>query len=501
MQPRWWASIDLDDYWFGVFQGGGAKGAAYAGPLKTFAERGQWFRHVAGASAGALTAGLVAAGFHPDELTEMTVPMLETVTPASRADKLLSGWSGTRWLVRYDSAGLEDELESRLREGVSRHGGDSHIPVTFRGLADATGIELTVVAVDANSGQPLPFSTQWSPDVPVAPAIIASCAIPVVFPSVFIEVSDYSTVLTPWRRLCDGGTFANFPGFVFTEQAFRDFYDLGPPPRPARTVGFVFGWPAALFPPRPERFVEDPHRTNVGGAVRAAESPGRLERAADDWYSAELAMTMATEAASGSQVPANVRLGLERLKREAHRKPYLRSVTRHLTDVSWPVLSVALVAVPGLLLVLLFTVGINNAISGHTAWNIVGGIALAVLSLVLLSGLMALRRFLSLVVIEGRGVLRTWTGRALRPPIWTGATQGSLVVFVEAPGLQTTSFRCSPEAVAAAVWVAEVLSRKEIDAILAGETAWSKSATAARKTVSAFAATDHRSRVPTRRQG
>ena len=57
----------------GVFKGGGAKGIAYAGALTAMRARGLWFHSVAGASAGAITASLIAAGMLPAEL-ELAVP-------------------------------------------------------------------------------------------------------------------------------------------------------------------------------------------------------------------------------------------------------------------------------------------------------------------------------------------------------------------------------------------------------------------------------------------
>ncbi len=47
----------------GVFEGGGAKGAAYIGALTNLQEKGIWFKRVAGSSAGAITAALIAAGY------------------------------------------------------------------------------------------------------------------------------------------------------------------------------------------------------------------------------------------------------------------------------------------------------------------------------------------------------------------------------------------------------------------------------------------------------
>jgi len=52
----------------GVFEGGGALGAAYAGALKALHDNNIWFARVAGASAGAITAALIAVGFTAPEI-------------------------------------------------------------------------------------------------------------------------------------------------------------------------------------------------------------------------------------------------------------------------------------------------------------------------------------------------------------------------------------------------------------------------------------------------
>ena len=58
----WYAQSGAIKHWFhGVFEGGGAKGVAYSGALQAMAERPCWVAAVAGASAGAITAALIAA--------------------------------------------------------------------------------------------------------------------------------------------------------------------------------------------------------------------------------------------------------------------------------------------------------------------------------------------------------------------------------------------------------------------------------------------------------
>ncbi|MFJ1268101.1 patatin-like phospholipase family protein [Legionella lytica] len=56
-----------------VCSGGGAKGIAYMGMLKALQERGylEQLTHVSGASAGAMTASLIAVGMNPEDMTKL----------------------------------------------------------------------------------------------------------------------------------------------------------------------------------------------------------------------------------------------------------------------------------------------------------------------------------------------------------------------------------------------------------------------------------------------
>jgi len=64
LRPSFRAEIDC----YGIFEGGGAKGLAHVGALKACEERKIVFRGVAGTSAGAIIAGLIAVGYTAEEL-------------------------------------------------------------------------------------------------------------------------------------------------------------------------------------------------------------------------------------------------------------------------------------------------------------------------------------------------------------------------------------------------------------------------------------------------
>ena len=69
-----------------VFEGGGVKGIGLAGAYAAISERGFRPHGVAGTSAGAIMAALVAAGYSADELDELlrTCPTPRSRTAAGR---------------------------------------------------------------------------------------------------------------------------------------------------------------------------------------------------------------------------------------------------------------------------------------------------------------------------------------------------------------------------------------------------------------------------------
>ncbi|MGA9647640.1 MAG: patatin-like phospholipase family protein, partial [Candidatus Korobacteraceae bacterium] len=68
------ASFDL------VFEGGGAKGAAFVGALEVLVAAGHTHRRLLGTSAGAITATLLGAGYSAAELLQATSETLPGTT-------------------------------------------------------------------------------------------------------------------------------------------------------------------------------------------------------------------------------------------------------------------------------------------------------------------------------------------------------------------------------------------------------------------------------------
>jgi hypothetical protein len=210
---------------YGVFEGGGAKGVAYSGALLAMKEMKCWFSGVAGASAGAITATLVAAGLSPNEMEDATDAALRHVQTGI--------WAGFRRLHNltgyFPARGLHAWLDDLLRQQVQRSTGiPSDTGVTFRQLFTATRIELTVVAADLSERRQIVFSHLETPNCSVADAVIASCSIPFAFQSRLLQVSDRNNGEVYHHTIVDGGVWSNFPLFIFEDAAFRRFYKRVP---------------------------------------------------------------------------------------------------------------------------------------------------------------------------------------------------------------------------------------------------------------------------------
>jgi predicted acylesterase/phospholipase RssA len=219
----------------GVFQGGGCRAAAFAGAYEAAYRSGVRFSEVAGTSAGAIVAALVAAGAEPDyllkELREFNfIELLETPKQPffpSRlgrwATPLAQHFSGeTATIVcaalsggLHSSAKIAEWIETRLQALLRLNKG----PVQFGDLV----LPLYVVASDLTTMKARVWSTTETPTLSVAHAVRASCSIPLYFQ----PVEEGSTLLV------DGGLVSNLPLFVF---ASRSNFDQ-PPGR--RTLSFA----------------------------------------------------------------------------------------------------------------------------------------------------------------------------------------------------------------------------------------------------------------------
>ncbi|MDR7418679.1 MAG: patatin-like phospholipase family protein [Armatimonadota bacterium] len=200
----------------GVFSGGAARIAAFVGAYREVHDRGWRFREVAGVSAGAIVAALIAAGATPQQMADslavgpadrvlvdpVPMPGVRVAPPALRAFAwlldvalrrqlaktshkalldILPGhavWRVIRYLGMFGSHGLEGWLRNLLRDQIAQ-AGPGRVPdvVTFTDLR----LPLTVVAADLTAGHEKVWSRTRTPGADVARAVAASCLAPFVF--------------------------------------------------------------------------------------------------------------------------------------------------------------------------------------------------------------------------------------------------------------------------------------------------------------------------------
>lgn len=159
-------------YKLGVaFSGGGARGAAHCGALQAFHEFGIRPDVVSGTSVGALVATLYSAGLTPRQMIELFQGLnffKDIVTPSVPKGGL------------FDSRPLVEIIRKNL-------------PYT---RLEALPIPTYLVASDLEHGVPKIFSKGE-----IAPRVVASCSIPVIFRPMNINGIHY----------IDGGAFQNLP--------------------------------------------------------------------------------------------------------------------------------------------------------------------------------------------------------------------------------------------------------------------------------------------------
>jgi NTE family protein len=214
----------------GVFEGGGAKGVLYAGALRAVLKKQCWFEAVAGASAGAITATLIAAGLSVDQIEAEMDHALEALHKPTLLNGVLRVREGSSFLhqeklLEWLKGLLERQMMNLCGKQASGH-------VSFEQLYEATGIELYVAAVDLKRERLIVFNHSLTPDCQVANAAVASAAIPVAFEWMPLEVPNKQ-----FGVVVDGGVAANFPMFVFMDKSFRKWATLGE--HHSTVVGFL----------------------------------------------------------------------------------------------------------------------------------------------------------------------------------------------------------------------------------------------------------------------
>ncbi|AWK87494.1 patatin-like phospholipase family protein [Azospirillum thermophilum] len=262
---------------YGIFQGGGAKGVAHLGAWAAAVESGVEFVGVAGSSAGALVAALIAVGYTPREVFDYEQVDKNIVTGSGRQLVDLVGLAEWKAFVKVRQA-LESGSRRRLAllalrfaltwilppawprwlmsEKLFRRNMKSQrgvattdiikafcndlllaklgLPpgsklVTFADIRPASDNEFIPLKITATNvlKQRLEIFDEATEDVVVADALAASISVPFFFAPTRIRRGDGSLIDGEY---VDGGLLANLPIWLFREEKLtsrREFDYLG----------------------------------------------------------------------------------------------------------------------------------------------------------------------------------------------------------------------------------------------------------------------------------
>lgn len=153
-----------------VLSGGGARGIAHLGVIKGLFELDLFPTHLSGTSAGAIAGAMIAAGYSPEEVLDITLKtnLLKYFRPALSRMGLFKIDSAEVLFSQYLPHDSFDKL---------------HIP-------------LVITATDIKAGESVYFS-----EGPLIKPLLASCCLPGIFePIVFQQ-----------KTLVDGGVLNNLP--------------------------------------------------------------------------------------------------------------------------------------------------------------------------------------------------------------------------------------------------------------------------------------------------
>ncbi len=225
---------------FGIFDGGGVKGAALAGCIAAAEDQGVQFVGYGGTSAGSIVAALAAAGYTGREALSLMksdfAPLLMLDDDGTRLRKAQACQTRAAALIKSkkwkalklpEASSIYGEVESLL-SGKGLYSGkplsdamlkvlksklglpENQTDVTFDDFARCKRPPLKIVASDLSKRRVAKFSTQDTQyGRSVIEAVRASAGYPLLFEPVFM--ADGSS-------LADGGLSSNLPTFLFASE-------------------------------------------------------------------------------------------------------------------------------------------------------------------------------------------------------------------------------------------------------------------------------------------
>jgi NTE family protein len=212
-----------------VLEGGGIRGIAYGGVLKELEDRGMLtdIRRVAGTSAGAMQAMLVALGYTAEDIGKLTYE-----TPIDQFnDGRWIFFGGFHRLVRqygwYRGNAISRWAGKLIKE---RSGSDDLTFMQLHRLAGSKGFrDLYITGTNLSRQEAVVFSYESFPDMKIKDAVRISMSVPLYFRAVFMDSAGHIYNHAPkgiaTDVMMDGGVISNYPIHVFDQKKYEDSGD------------------------------------------------------------------------------------------------------------------------------------------------------------------------------------------------------------------------------------------------------------------------------------
>lgn len=205
-----------------VCKGGGVKGIALVGAIRRLEEYGYRFERLAGTSAGAIVASLLAVGYTSKEVTDMLFNLdYNRFNDKNKLQAIpLIGQIASLLISKGLYAG--DELERFLTEKFK-----AKRRTKFKDVYGAGNFKLKVIAADVTRKEliilpdDLPKYNIDPMEFPIAKAIRMSMSIPFYYNPIILEDGDNLSYIV------DGGLVSNFPIWIFDVQGIPKWPTFG----------------------------------------------------------------------------------------------------------------------------------------------------------------------------------------------------------------------------------------------------------------------------------
>jgi NTE family protein len=223
-----------------VLEGGGIKGIAYGGALLELETRGvlKDVTRVAGTSAGAIQASLLAIGYTPEEIVEII-----TNTPVESFNDDGFVVRGAKRMFKEFGWFRGDSFLAKMEEVIFNRTGNANL--TFADLHKLASSypfrDLYVTGVNLSKQKLVVFSHETHPNMRIADAVRVSMSIPLYYKGVWL--TDDGRVFNEPQKgencslYVDGGLLANFPIDIFDNTKYMDSAKSEPIFNP-QTLGF-----------------------------------------------------------------------------------------------------------------------------------------------------------------------------------------------------------------------------------------------------------------------